>query len=138
MTASAGTTLPMPDNLIPDEDTVGMIIPAIKLTLQHIAQFTATVKRRNLYLSKSTTFNEQLDYHASNRISHQQIYDAAALGQGQTPSGGDQKVPAFSVPKFVGDSLEGQALVDKVVLKFKGRGKLSYLEDDQYCDNHPA
>ena len=40
------------------------------------------------------------------------------------------------MPKFVGDSLEGQAFVDNVVHKFNGHGQILYLEDDQYCDNH--
>ena len=107
MTASAGTSLLMTDDLIPDVDAVRMISPAIKLTLQHIAQFTATVRRKKLYLSKSTTLNELLDYHANNRISNQRIYDASTLGQRHTTLGGDQKVPAFSVPKFVRNSLKG-------------------------------
>ena len=97
----------MPDNLIPDANTVGMISPAIKLTLQRISQFTATVRRRKFYLAKLTTFNELLDYYASNCITHQRIYDTAALRQGQNPSRGDQKLPAFSEPKFVINSLEG-------------------------------
>ena len=42
------------------------------------------------------------------------------------------------MPKFVGNSLEGQEFVDNVVRKFKGHGQLSYLEDGQYCENHPA
>ena len=80
MTASVGTSLPMPDDLISDENAVGMISPAIKLTLQHIAQFTATVRRHKLYLSKSTTFKKVFNYHTSNCISHQRIYNTASLG----------------------------------------------------------
>ena len=138
MTASAGTSLPKPDDLVTDVSSVGMISPAVRLTLQNIAQFTATVRRRKLFLAKSTTFDELHDYHASNRATHLRKYDAAALGLGrkQSSSGGDHKVPAFTVPKFVGDSLEGQAFVDNVVRKFKGHGQLSFLEDDQYCDDH--
>ena len=139
MTASAGTSLPKPDELVTDVSSVGMISPAVRLTLQNIAQFTATVRRRKLYLSKSTTFDELHDYHASNRASHQRINDAAALGQGHKASfAGDHKVPAFTVPKFVGDSLEGQAYVDNVVRKFKGHGQLHFLEDDSYCADHFA
>ena len=107
MTVSVGISLPMPDDLIPDVNTMYMISPSIKLTLQRIAQFTAMARRRIFYLAKSTTLNKLLDYHASNCISHHCIYDATAPGQGKTPSGGDQKIPAFSVPKFVSDSLEG-------------------------------
>ena len=117
MTVSAGISLPMLDNLVPNENVVGIISPAINLTLQHIAQFIVTVIRQKLYLSKSTTFNKLLDYHASNRISNQRITDAAALGQGYIPTGGDQKVPVFSGPKFVGNSLEGQAFLDKAMRK---------------------
>ena len=107
MIASAGTSLSMLEKLIPDVNDVGMISPAIKLTLQRIAQLIAMVRRCKIYLAKSTTFYELLNYHASNCILHQHIYDNAALGKGQTPSGGDHKVPAFSVSKFVGNSLEG-------------------------------
>ena len=89
ITVSAGTSLPMPDDLIPDVNTVSMISPEIKLTSQRISQFTAMMRRRKLYLTKSTTFNELLDYHASNHISRQHIYDTTALVQGHTPSGGD-------------------------------------------------
>ena len=83
--ASGETSLLIPDNLIPDIDAVGMISPAIKLTLQRIAQFTVTVRRQKLYLSKSTTLNELLNYYARNDISNQGIYDSAALGQGHNP-----------------------------------------------------
>ena len=69
----------MSDNLILDKNAEGVISAVIKLTLQHIAQFNATVRWRNLYLTKSTTFNKLLNYHANNCISHQRIYDAAAL-----------------------------------------------------------
>ena len=128
----------MPDDLLPDENVVGMISPAIKLTLQRIAQFTETVRRQKLYLSKLTTYDELLDYHASNRKSNQRIYDVTALEQGRTPSGGNHNVPAFSVPKLVGNRIEGHAFVDNVMRKFKGRGQLSYLEYNLYYDNHPA
>ena len=138
MNVSSGTFLQMPDDYTPDENDVGMISSAIKLTLQCIAQFTARVRRRQLYLVKSTTFNEMLDYHASNCISHQPIYDATALKQGKNSSGADQKVTAFSVPKFIGNILEGQAFVENVVRKFKGYGQLSYLENNKYCDDHPV
>ena len=79
VTATAGSSLPVPNCIVKNDTTVGMISPAIKLTLQNIAQFTATVRRRKLYLSKSTTFDELHDFHASNRASHQRKYDAAAL-----------------------------------------------------------
>jgi len=139
VSATAGTNLPLPSTMVMDIDTVGMINPAIRLTLQNIAQFIATVRKRKLYLSKSTTFDELHDYHASNRASHQRINDAAALGQGHKASfAGDHKVPAFTVPKFVGDSLEGQAYVDNVVRKFNGHGQLQFLEDDSYCADHFA
>ena len=115
-----------------------MISPAIQLTLERIAQFTVTVRRRKLYLSKSKTFDKLLDYHTINRKSNPRKYDAAALGQGHTPTGFDQKVPALSVSKFAGNSLEGQEFVDNVARKFEGRGHLSYLEDANFCDNHPA
>ena len=128
VSATAGTNLPIPTSMVKDMDTVGMINPAIRLTLQNIAQFVATVRKQKLYLSKSTAFDELHDYHASSRASHQRINDAAALGQGHKSSfAGDHKVPAFTVPKFVGDSLEGQAYVDNVVRKFKGHGQLQFL-----------
>ena len=87
MTALAETCLLMPDNLVPDEKVVGMISTAIILTLELIVQFTVTVRRQKLYLSKSITFNEILDYHASNRKSNQRKYDATALGQEHAPTG---------------------------------------------------
>ena len=96
------------------------------------------MRRQKLYLSRSTTLNELLDYHASSRKPNHRIYNAAALGQGHSPSGGNHKVPAFLVSKFVGHSLEGQAFVDNVVSKFKGHGQLSYLEDERYCNDYPA
>ena len=79
MNASAGTSLFKPEYWIPDVNTVGMISLVIKLNLQRITQFTMMVKRRKLYLVKSPTFSEWLDYHASNCISHQRIYDTDAL-----------------------------------------------------------
>ena len=138
MTAAEETSLPMPDHLILDGNTVGIISPTIKLTLQIISHFTAKVRRRKLYLAKSTMFDELLDYYARNCVSHQRMYDAAALRQRKPPSGGDHKVPAFSVTKFVGDSLEVRAFVENIVRKFKEHGQLSYLDDDQYCNNHPV
>ena len=138
MTSSAGMSLPMPDNLIPDLDAMGMISPAIRLTLQCIAQFTVMVRRQKIYLFKLTTFNELVDYHASNNIFNQRIHNDVALGHGKIPSGGNHKVSTFLVLKFIGDSLKGQAFIDNVVRKFKGYGQLSYLEDDQYCNNHLA
>ena len=138
MTASAGTCLPDPTTLVSDENKVGIISPVIQLTIERIAQFVMMVRRRKLYLSKSTTFDELLDYHASNRHTYQRKYDAAALSKKQSPTEFDQKVPVFSVPKFVVDSLEGQKFVDKAVRNFKGCGQISYLEDAELCDNHPA
>lgn len=41
----------------------------------------------------------------------------------------NHKVPWFTVPKFVGNSLEGQAFVDNIVRKVKDHGQLSYLKD---------
>ena len=70
ITTSAGACLLMTNDLVPDENVVDMISPEIILTLDRIAQFTASVRRQKLYLSKSTTFNEMLDYHASNRKSN--------------------------------------------------------------------
>ena len=70
MTATVETSLPMPDDLVLDGNTVGMISPATKLTLQRIVQFNATVRWRKLYLAKSTTFDDILDYHTSNCESH--------------------------------------------------------------------
>ena len=105
MTLSAGTCLLTPVELLFDENIVGMISPEVQLTLELIAQFTVTVRRRKLCLSKSTTFDEFLDYHTSNRKPNQRKYDTAAFGQEHTPAGFDQKVPTFLVPKFAGDSL---------------------------------
>ena len=108
MNASAGTCLPDPVALVLDESVVGMISPEIQLTIERTTQFIVTVRRRKIYLSKSTTFDKLLDHHASNHHSYQCKYDAAALSQEFTPVGFDQKVPAFSIPKVAGDSLEGQ------------------------------
>ena len=83
-------------------------------------------------------FDELLDYHASNCHIHQHKYDAAAMGQEQSLKGFDQKVPASSVTKFVGNRLERQEFVDNVVRKFKGHGQISYLEDAEFCDGHPV
>ena len=69
-TASAGTCLPIPDDLVPSENVVHMTSPSVILALDHIAQYTDTVRRQKLYLSKSTIFNEIFDYHASNRKSN--------------------------------------------------------------------
>ena len=44
-TTSEGEFLPTLDNLVPDENVVDIIIPEIILILEHIAQFTATVRR---------------------------------------------------------------------------------------------
>lgn len=52
------------------------------------------------------------------------------------PSGGNHEILAFTVPKFVVDSLEGQAFVHNVVNKIKGYGRLSYFEDDEYYEHH--
>lgn len=107
MTASAGTSLPMPDDLGTGINPVGMIKPAIKLTLQNIAQFTVTVIRRKLYLAKLKTFDELHDYHVSNCVTHQHRYDTAALGPGHKFfSGEDHEVPIFTVQR-VGNSFEG-------------------------------
>ena len=80
ITASAGTCLQILDDLVPDENVVGMISPSVILTLERIAQYTETVRRRKLYLSKSTTFDKIFYYRASNRKSNQCKYDAADLG----------------------------------------------------------
>ena len=138
MTVSAGTCLPTPSSLVTEEKCVGMISPAMQLTIKRIAQFVVTVRRRNIYLSRDTTFDKLLDFHASNRHTHQRKYDAAALGNEKSQKGFDQKVPAFMVPKFVGNSLERQVFVDKVTRKFKGHGQLSYLEDTDFCEGYPA
>ena len=138
MTASAGTCLPDPTAFVSDENAVGMTSPSIKLTIERIAQFVVTVRRQKLYLSKSTILDELLDWHASNRHTYQVKYDAAALSQEQSPAGFDQNVLAFSIPKFIGDRIKRQELVDNVMRKFKGHGQLSYLEDTDFCDNHPG
>ena len=71
MTASAGTCLTSPTKLVLGENVVGMISSAIQLTLERIAHFTVTMRRQKLYISKSTTFDELLDYHTSNCNSYQ-------------------------------------------------------------------
>ena len=45
MITSAGTSLTILENLIPAENVLGMINPAIKPTLQRIDQLTTTVRR---------------------------------------------------------------------------------------------
>ena len=137
MSSAAGQTLPKPQILDIAIGSVGLISPAVRLVLQNIATYTATVRKRKLYLSKSIQFDELESYHFSNCYAHQRRYDAAALGNGQTPSGGsDQKIPAFTVPKFDGSTLEGEVYVNNVERKFKGNGQLQYLEDDKYCNDH--
>ena len=71
MTASTETCLTILTELVLGENVVGMICLEIQLTLERIAQFTVTVRRQKLYLSKSTTFDELLDYHVSNCNSYQ-------------------------------------------------------------------
>lgn len=103
MPASGEISLLKPD----DVNSVDMINPSIKLTLQNIAGFTVTVRRRKLYLANSTTLDELYDYHTSNRATRQSRYDAATLNPGHTSSSEeDHGVPAFTVPKFLDDSLE--------------------------------
>ena len=56
MTTTEGKSLLMPDNLIPDENTVGMISLAIKLILQRIAQFVDPrnpVRRTEAYTART-------------------------------------------------------------------------------------
>ena len=50
-------------------------------------------------------FDKLLNIHASNHHTDWRGYDAATLGNEQTQKGYDQKVPVFTVPKFVGNIL---------------------------------
>ena len=45
VSATSGTNLPIPNCMVKDADAVGMINPAIRLTLQNIAQFITMVRR---------------------------------------------------------------------------------------------
>ena len=138
MTASAGKYLPKPSSVVTNEDSVDIISPAIQLSIKRIAQFVVTVRKRKLFLSRNTTFDVLLDVHASNRHTNQHRYEPSALGKEHSQKGYNQKVPAFTVPKFSGKSLDGQEYVDNVTRKFKGNVQLFYLEDADFCDDHPA
>ena len=80
MIASAHECLPKPASLVSNEDSVEMISPVIQLNIERMSQFVVTVRRRKLFLSSNTSFDELLEYHANNRHTAQLIYEAAALG----------------------------------------------------------
>ena len=135
---TAGDELPIPLSVCTDAATVGMISPAIRIILRKIQLMIATVRKDNLYLPKSLSF-DALESYSSTRYAHQRRHDAAALGNEQTPSGGsDQKLPTFTVPKFDGTTLEGDTYVEAVERRFRNNGQLQFLEDESYCRTHAA
>ena len=131
---TADDDLPAPKTVIKDANTVGMVSPAIRIILRKVQHMIKAVRKDSLYLSKSLSFGD-LEKYSSTHYAHQRRHDAAALGNGQTPSGGsDQKLPAFTVPKFEGTTLEGDAYVESVERRFTNNGQLKYLEDVDYCN----
>ena len=46
------------------------------------------------------------------------------------------KIPAFSIPKFGGDRMDGKSWIDSVERKFKGSGVIKYLTDGEVCDDN--
>ena len=47
-----------------------------------------------------------------------------------------EKVPQFTLSKFVGNRLAGAEWIKGVVGKFKGQGQVTFLIDPAYCNNH--
>ena len=74
MIASAHECLPKPASLVPNEYSVDMISPSIQMNIERIAQFVVTVRRRKLFLSSDTSFDELIEYHGNNRHYAQRIY----------------------------------------------------------------
>ena len=74
MIALAHECLPEPASLVPNEDSVDMISPAIQLNIEKIAQFVVKTRKRKLFLSSNKSFDELLEYHANNHHTAQRIW----------------------------------------------------------------
>ena len=97
------------------------------------------VRKRSLYLTKATLFNELELFNTRSHYSHLHRHDIAALTNRQTTLAGiDSKLPSFQAPKFDGNTIERDAWARNVVRKFKGQGQLSFLECENHCTNQSA
>ena len=79
---------PSQDTVVSEGEDMDLVNPLILLTLQINAKFIAPVRKVLLYLTKSNTLNELMDFYTSYHYGYQYTHDDAALTTGQTPLGG--------------------------------------------------
>ena len=135
MAAIADNPFPRPEALGAKPEAVSMINNAMILYLQAVSAFVKTVRNDDLYISPSTTYDQLAIYNAKYHNSG---------GSSKTPqstvvvskSERSDKIPAFSIPKFTGDRMDGKSWIDSVERKFRGSGAINYLADGEYCDDN--
>ena len=104
--ATAGQPLPLPDTILDSVVETGLISPSVVMMLQNIARYIVPVRKRSLYLTKATSFDELELFNSRSHYGHLRRHDAAALTTGQTaPAGIESKLPSFQVPKFDGNTI---------------------------------
>ena len=117
--ATAGQPIPAPATILDSVIDTELITPSVLLMLQNITRYIVPVRKRSLYLTKATSFNELVLYSSRTHYGHLRRHDAAALTSGQTALAGiNSKLPSFQVPKFDGNTIKGDAWARNVVRKF--------------------
>ena len=119
--------LPKPNmTVLPEKGKVDFLKEVEHSLLQMICDYLLRVRNHGYYLGDKTTMKDLSTFSTALR-SHPSRYDACGSVEQDSGVVSDRKIPAFTVPKFTGDRLDGSDYIKKVERVFKNHGIAEFL-----------
>ena len=123
---------PVPSEVSTETNDLSLLTKPVTLMLLHVAGLAALVRANKHYLGPGVNY-ESLSAWAG-ALNHPGRYDARGPGSSGTSS--DKKMPAFKVPPFKGDTIDGDKFIKQVQKTFKSSGVSQFLDDVEHCQSN--